>query len=447
MSYLLVPNEVESASARLWIAVLDEPAFNPSRLSLQCDRLGALLLNEHWDSWRTQDGRGIGYQRVSIQGMQPRLKYIFRLQADHQDVAVADLTTLPDKLPVAPDKPFTILLGSCFFSERDKGSLNGTIRRLMSSGLFPELKILCGDQVYLDAPWYSYWSTSHTIPELQKVFFEKYFNSWGGNPSSPGLRDLLCHGGNYFSSDDHEYWNNAPGFCATVPELWGDSAKQGTWLTLAKNLNKIFQTDRLTNQFSVPPASFLVVDTRYERDADGKEFVSPAHLDRLKQWISNLNGPGFLVLGQPVFAKKANFFGKRIDTGLPDFNQYADLVQALQGSSHSIVVLTGDVHFGRVAQCKHKSGARMVEVISSPLCLVWGNKGTWSKPPALFPDRPDNNIITQDVVTWEDYKMEENNFVTLELLQSGAKVRMVVKYWRIGDDKPDKIISDLPELE
>src|SRR5215217_3887038 len=45
------------------------------------------------------------------------------------------------------------------------------------------------------------------------MLFDKYVANWtqvGGEDA--GFRRLLADGANYFCSDDHEFWNNAPNF-------------------------------------------------------------------------------------------------------------------------------------------------------------------------------------------------------------------------------------------
>ena len=112
-----------------------------------------------------------------------------------------------------------------------------------------------------------------------------------------------------------------------------------------------------------------------------------AKILRSLQWIQNLPGPGVLVIGQPLFSEKAGrLFGTFGDWNLPDYSQYGQLARLLAQSPHSIVILTGDVHYGRIAWCTLISGGELIEVISSPMSLVDKKaEGSWEEAPNLFP--------------------------------------------------------------
>ena len=106
------------------------------------------------------------------------------------------------------------------------------------------------------------------------------------------------------------------------------------------------------------------------------------------RWIQNLTGPGVLVVGQPLFFsdKACGLSGTFGDWNLPDYDQYGQLARLLGQSPHSIVILTGDVHYGRIAWCTLVSGGELIEVISSPMSLVDKQaEGAWEEAPNLFP--------------------------------------------------------------
>ena len=96
-----------------------------------------------------------------------------------------------------------------------------------------------------------------------------------------------------------------------------------------------------------------------------------------------------LVTGQPIFAAERGFVGRFTDYGLPDYRQFGDLARILLSTGHDIVVLTGDVHYGRVAISDLPAGSRLIEVIASPFALVSPlAAGKWGAAPMMFPAGP-----------------------------------------------------------
>ena len=160
-------------------------------------------------------------------------------------------------------------------------------------------------------------------------------------------------------------------------------------------------------------------------------------------WVAALTGPGVLVVGQPILADKHGWSGQFLDWGLADYTQYQEMVRILGRSSHDIVVLTGDVHFGRIAGCLLPSGSDLIEVIASPLALVDEHAGgSWSAPPPLFPAFPVPG--TTQRATWfeEDYRITANHFATVEFAADGLRVRMTVRAWPIpGIGQPPSAVQ------
>ncbi len=166
-------------------------------------------------------------------------------------------------------------------------------------------------------------------------------------------------------------------------------------------------------------------------------------------WIEGLSGPGVLVVGQPILAegdhvaksvlKKGlkNTVLSYLDRDLPHYAQYKDLVGCIKSSDHSVVVLTGDVHFGRVACSELKPGSKttFVEVISSPMHAVLNDKdeplfGSYKKAPT------DHFPITED----REIMHKRNQFVTVRLFsKEDRQVNIEVRAWPIprpGEEVP-----------
>jgi hypothetical protein len=359
-----------------------------------------------------------------------------QLLVNGQPQADARLTTLPTHLPSLDEKPFTVLLGSCFCKREDGEGAVGRTYVQLPAGASPDVKILCGDQVYLDDPWQHYLWHTHDIIELEGEFFRNYRDTW---TQEPGFRQLLTGGANYFTPDDHEYWNNAPNAATVIRDTWWDSDRQ-QWFNAARQLYQTFQNPAPVTTFDVGALAFLIADTRSNRSADQTYFMQQTDLQVVEQWIRTLTGPGVLVIGQPVFREKTGrLVGTFADWNLPDYDQYGELARLLAQTPHSIVILSGDVHYGRIARCTLTSGRELIEVISSPMSLVDKQaEGTWEEAPSFFPPfalaGPDGTpIVRAQVQTLEPetFSPIDSHFLTLEFSAAGAHVAMTVRVWPV----------------
>ena len=111
------------------------------------------------------------------------------------------------------------------------------------------------------------------------------------------------------------------------------------------------------------------------------------------EWATTLSAPGVLVIPQPLIQKE----GPEEDWNLLNYpHQYGELLRAMASSGHDIVVLTGDVHYGRIARVSlGDAGGTLYEVISSPLSnLTWLNALATSSPSKIthFPTIPVSGI-------------------------------------------------------
>ncbi|MDA2912513.1 hypothetical protein MYX77_00885 [Acidobacteriia bacterium AH_259_A11_L15] len=400
------------------------------------------------------------WQVTQVTGLQPNRLYTATLMRGTQKLASAKFCTLPESLPHLGDSPFNVLLGSCFHLDNDKQGDAGFSFDKLPTGDRPHVKILCGDQVYLDQP------TLRIFPDdslkLARIFLEKYVKSWSQSdaPSVRGYARILKEGANYFASDDHEFWNNYPNWTTLVPNSWTQGGRD-RWAGPARELYKIFQNSdpaKRPPRFDVPPLSFLVADCRYNREPGDSEFLSAVQLLRLNDWIDNLNSRkwcGFLCLGQPIFEHPASWFARRFaDRSLPDYSQYRDLVKILAKLRQPLTILTGDVHFGRVARCQQLNRSDLFEIISSPLSLVNPLVGGKAKhPPATYPAEaiPGTSRVGIDVVKTLDGDLAMTpveHFLTINFWSKGPSVRLRLKYWpvRTKGEAPKPIHKTLVDM-
>lgn len=426
MSYLLIPHDVTETEAKLWLGAINE-AFNPADVTIES--LGrSFTPDAAWRHWKSQDGDNeLHYRYFNLVGMDPGRTYPLALRIRGELQADGEVTTLPIRVPAAGQKPFTVFLGSCFSWREDEDGKAGNTFYHMPTPERPHIKILCGDQVYLDAPWREFLlALPHREPELERRFFENYRKTWTQSGFTSGYQQILKRGANYLSSDDHEFWNNAPN-PSFANNTWTQTGRD-TWLALARNFFRMFQTEDAVKTFSVGGGalSFCIADTRINRDPGRDFFMFQSDFDKVAAWIAGLQGPGVLVVGQPILTKKTSFFkGNFGDWGISDYRQYDDLLRLIKSATQSLVLLTGDVHYGRVAsaQLRPELGTKLIEVISSPLSLVDEKAaGTWEPAPEVF----------RRMQTEKEFASNRRHFLTLEFSAIGNKhVSMLVKFWPI----------------
>ena len=426
MSHLLVPGPAESRCATVWAAAVDE-RDDPAALEVVAAS-GPRSSLGRWDYWLEGGKRRVGIRRVRLRGLGPRARERIELQRAGKTVASAMVGTLPDRLPSLEERPFTILLGSCFAQKRDGAGSVGRTYSLLPGDARPDVKILCGDQVYLDAP--SFWTIFPAVStgELRRRLLAAYLESWG---QEPGFRTLLADGPNAFTSDDHDFWNNAPNGSITAPSTLIGPLRRA-WLEEARRLYRAFQRPRYPRLtiMEMDGLSICVADVRVHRGEGSETFMYPADLKAVREWASNLKGPGCLALGQLLFAPPASRIGRHMDLGLPDYRQYPELVDALARAPFSIVVLTGDVHFGRVAVCELQGGREIVEVVASPMALVAPvPRNDWRPAPALFPAEAIPGHVQRPIRTEAAYQFNGNHFATIGFNRAGGRVRLNVQAW------------------
>lgn len=378
--YTLVVHEVTTTSVKIWVGALAPSIAKPNnwRLVIKKTTQGFSQENKHGKEvqriehfiedgnvWkRPFTGLKKRFFRVeTFEGLEPGQDYTIEFEArvrkeEWMLLETAFLTTLPSSLPNSTEKPFTVGIGSCFYTKHDGGRAGRAYEALFKNDEFkPNIKFLAGDQVYVDIGLGIYPLDDE---DCQDRIADHYAESW------ELLRSLLRRGGTWMLADDHEYWNNYPylkGFNPYLITLALNDSFKKRWESAAKMGVECVQQMQTIRTFKIgDDISFCVADLRSERTVSG--FVSAESFKTLIDWVNNLETPGVLVIPQPLIAEKGNVN----DSNLPDWKQYNDLLIAMHNGKHDIVVLTGDVHYGRVSQVKiGSSDNKLVEVITSPV--------------------------------------------------------------------------------
>lgn len=536
MSYILIPQIVTDSTAMVWVGAVDVNVRSKTvtlEYNITSDTPDPTaarfvqLSQSEWRTWKTRhplekldkdtpDIKVIHFQRVTIgveKRLEKRTKYTLRLRVINNDptegadsidarfedysktigadpatpvsgedhLTKATVTTLPVSIPTQDEKPFTVMLGSCFYLPKDKDGHVGNTYLNMPDADQPDIKFLCGDQVYLDNPWKeTTWNVALSVSpkeNMRSFFFKKYLENWtqikkvevlengvAKEKVVGGFNPLLRNGANYFCSDDHEYWNNAPNFGGAGAALTILRSQKRWWFREASELFRVFQSLAPWMTFMVDPVSFCIADTRINRTVhniftpdDDAQFMDGDDLKAIGSWIKNLEGPGVLVLGQVLLTDKANWrttfknlrdkgwftrlkesFADYFDFSFPDFKkQFDELCGYIRESRHSIVLLTGDIHYGRLSVCKVRpdSDVEFIEIISSPMSVVEVDDktpgyGTYETAVSVF----GTDVISEPIGQSGEKPVPDNHFVTLEftrLDESSSDVEMRVRSWPI----------------
>ncbi|MCO1654524.1 hypothetical protein [Pseudonocardia humida] len=150
-------------------------------------------------------------------GLEPDRRYRASVEVrDAPHTATCLVRTLPTAL--APGRELTVFAASCYDVDTDRADeFASGYARVFGEGPGPDLTWLCGDAVYLDAPWWHYGTLARHTPRT--YYLQEYWTTWGGQ-GRPGLRPLLAAGPTWFLPDDHEFWNNWPHRSVTAHHSW-----------------------------------------------------------------------------------------------------------------------------------------------------------------------------------------------------------------------------------
>lgn len=445
---LIIPTNPASESANLWLGF--EGSEPPSACSLTFTRRGGddnvYPIEPTWE--KVASGADFWVSRSRVDGLLANTRYAI-YEGPSGAPAAAVLRTLPSRLPMHDvDEPFTVLVGSCFSYETGKQSAIGRCVRSLPANLYPHMKVLCGDQVYLDLPVQE--DLPHNLAKLRRKLLRKYRSNWNQGKSAvvDGFGAFLRQGSNLFTSDDHEYWNNFPAAQAHLPITYL-AGSRSNYAEASKELFCAFQAPYPLNSppgtaavqhvtVGVPGTSgsleIVAIDGRHYRDNGNDTAHKPEDLAYAIQWLTTLRSPGVLVLSQPLFAEPAGWFKKKwVDGWLANYSDYKPLARALDKAPHDVLILSGDIHRARYATAKGGPGkSTLHEVVSSPLSLIAAGKHKASPAPGRFPNPATSGVSSREVVT-RLAGTGGNNFATISFRSLQRTVLASVKYWPVPE--------------
>ena len=425
---------------RIWLSRAGDDYFDPPRpIEVRHNGTPQRVDDSSWKIFEPLEGltRRMGVLTVKLRDPKPGNRY---------EVTIPTVGTFRWRsLPTSIDEQGTsFLVASCFWRPGDK---EGAYRRSVievSRICDPTFKLLIGDQIYHDWPLHK---PQRNIP---KLFGERYEAYWG----DAYYRDVLSSAPNFFTCDDHEFWNNYP-----EKQIWlwqtydrvreeSKKAAQETYLRFQRGLNP---EEGRFYRFDIDPVSFFVTDSRSERgdinaDRNAHAFSNEQWAE-LKEWAKGLRGPGVIVLGQPLFDKEG---GKR-DRSLASFEaDFARLCAVFEDSlkqtgtrdPHDILILTGDIHTGRYAAATlvgRQPAAYVHEFVTSPASRVGPFVGPVKprEPPASFKFRRDGTEQKWEIAEVDELsKTIDDNIAAVRMRPWGGRVLFELELWRVRTRDP-----------
>lgn len=432
---------------RIWCSHKGEGAFTPPPLEV---RNGDTVIPVHLD-WKVLPPlsglkRRMGIWSVRLRSSPPPQGMTFHFTIGTNGEAQTFLwSTLPQKVT---DHGVTFLFASCFWHNNDRDGYYRSGLLDLQRQFAPQFKLLMGDQVYGD--WPNTWNLGDDEVEL---YAKRYQQFWGDRY----YREALQTCPNFITCDDHEYWNDFPEYQIQLPQTW-DPKNRKKYARGAEELYYHYQRclnpeDARWFPLTIDPVSFFISDARSEReecnDQGTSHFMSSAQWEALETWQHELNGPGVLVLGQPLFQKDGDFRDHSLSNFPKDYSRlWRVLERSLAGRNahkrvHDILVLSGDIHTGRYAEAHgpfSDAPYGVPEFIASPAAMI--NPGNYKPeyPPERIRVRPNVNgeesIWTIDPRKHLEIMTIQNNVGLVRMVPgttvSGSpRVRFELELWRL----------------
>ncbi|MEX2208098.1 MAG: hypothetical protein WEF50_17870 [Myxococcota bacterium] len=448
----------DPAKIRLWLGVLSDQSVAPTLSWSTPGASGSPQAVRALTAVRP--GGRVFTGEFEVTGVNPA--HIHRISVTAGDeTAVLHTRTTPARVP-DDGSPLNVLVASCFHykTQRNPGIASFIGSVIAQSGTrSPHLSLFLGDQVYLDLPTFEPFEDDSAW--LEQRFEDDYVRNF----IEPGyLSGLLEAAPAAFLPDDHEYWNNYPEAFSLASNTW-TRAGRVLWAGAARRLYEAFQASSphgKPQEFEVEPLAFFLADTRSLRENHPGNAL-PGEAGTLHAWVSNIitrrDAIGVVAAGQSFLDEATGSVqGKWSDYALADYLDYPTLtteLKRLPESDRPLLLLTGDVHYGRVALAR-RVGERLnlAEVISSPMSLVevagvdpiregwasakriFGSKEQWplhsdpKDPPAYFAGDKHFEFENREGTVGQ----RGDHVSVLSFFRQGTGVRVEVRTWILHID-------------
>jgi hypothetical protein len=289
-----------------------------------------------------------------------------------------EVRSLPAEIrPDGPASDLNFLLVSCFHDREASPGALGSILTGIRKEYRLDGTLLLGDQVYLDLP------TLRDFPSnrqrLAEKFEQDYVRNWTGIGGSDDYSSMLSMAPSASIPDDHEYWNNYPHPSPFIQNSY-TALGRSEWAVAARALYQAFQANAAgwsscPLELTVAPLSMFLADARSDRDEHRARTLNPLALAALTRWGFSLRSKdvlGVFVSGQSLFTTDSESLAGAVgDWGMWDYGDCPDILAALMQAGNPCMLVTGDVHWGRIARCGQPGkGTQLCEVVVSPSALV-----------------------------------------------------------------------------
>ena len=284
----------------------------------------------------------------------------------------------------------SLLIGSCFWINDDRDGFYASAVKELVQRERPAFKFLMGDQLYADV-----WAPKPI--NLRKGLADKYERYWG----DAAYQELLAACPNLVACDDHEFWNDFPEPQIQVPYSW-DRFGPDNAQALQGPLRRLPGGAEPPGQALEPARRrarlFFIADTRSERTKDSapqRAARRPGDVERPRDsGRASSRAPACSSCRSRCSSRAAARPTGRCWTSRSPTASARSSRAALDGRTgddkpHDILILTGDIHTGRISQAEIVGAQGQVyELVASPASLVtpflppWGHKPSAPAGPA-----------------------------------------------------------------
>jgi hypothetical protein len=468
-SLVLHPRAAPAGDLRVWIGVFDAGAVPPNvTWTLDGAPVAAVPVRPLTPAHRYVSRSFTGVFELTDK-VEPGVPHRIVAHAAGSNPAELVVRSVPDAIPSG--SWLRILLISCFHQVEDRGGLAVRTFQKIRPAERPDLTLLMGDQVYLDLPTLSDFPDDEA--KLAAKFEANYRKNWdrGG-----GLAGILDAAPSICCPDDHEYWNNFPHSSPIIQNSWTSEGRD-RWKSAADQAFDAFQVAAPAQrghcvEIDIAPLSVIVLDQRSKRSDDCT--LTKQGLKQLHKWVDRLIAErkfGAVVTGQSLLDKPVGEFeGTVADWMLPNYRDFPDVVKELARLSEAgrpVLLLTGDVHWGRVTSINKGGRTRFYEIVCSPSALVTnvgsdqlstlgaGIRAFFGGKPDPWPrhaDAPDPEPYFAQPVFGKTYKtrtlhkQKGDQLATLALRQAAGGLEAKVTYYEIHQSPKRPVEISLPLL-